>query len=165
MLEDKVAFINMATSYQVSMGYKESWIYVVFKNRYGAWPGVLFKQRVPSDPSSEFLEWIKAQQEESIKAKNETDGKNLILVEQAKLNALRKLIHPRKGRTANQLAQTFGVTARTVQRYTSVPRAEYEANGISRAKPWEALGMSRATWYRKGKPLQAPANPELEEVK
>jgi hypothetical protein len=23
---------------------------------------------------------------------------------------------------------------------------------ISRQKPWEALGMSRATWYRKGKP-------------
>lgn len=33
-----------------------------------------------------------------------------------------------------------------------VPRAEYEANSISKAKPWEAVGMSRAAWYRAGKP-------------
>lgn len=29
------------------------------------------------------------------------------------------------------------------------PRAEYEGNSISRRKPWEASGISRATWYRK----------------
>jgi hypothetical protein len=28
------------------------------------------------------------------------------------------------------------------------PRAEYEANSLTRTKPWEALGISRATWYR-----------------
>lgn len=28
-------------------------------------------------------------------------------------------------------------------------RAEYEGRSISRAKPWEALGISRATWYRR----------------
>jgi hypothetical protein len=33
------------------------------------------------------------------------------------------------------------------------PRAEYEANSITRNKPWEALGMSRAGWYRAGKPM------------
>lgn len=33
-----------------------------------------------------------------------------------------------------------------------MPRAEYEANSIAKAAPWEALGMSRATWYRRGKP-------------
>lgn len=31
-------------------------------------------------------------------------------------------------------------------------RAEYEGQSISRQKPWEALGISRASWYRKGKP-------------
>ncbi|PIO96585.1 hypothetical protein CJ014_24800 [Pleomorphomonas carboxyditropha] len=31
-------------------------------------------------------------------------------------------------------------------------RTIYEAGSISRAKPWEALGMSRASWYRAGKP-------------
>jgi hypothetical protein len=31
-------------------------------------------------------------------------------------------------------------------------RADYEANSISRSKPWERLGMSRASWYRAGKP-------------
>jgi hypothetical protein len=29
------------------------------------------------------------------------------------------------------------------------PRQEYEANSISRARPWTAIGMSRATWYRR----------------
>lgn len=28
------------------------------------------------------------------------------------------------------------------------PRAQYEAESISRARPWEKLGMSKATWYR-----------------
>ena len=31
-------------------------------------------------------------------------------------------------------------------------RDEYEVNSLSRQKPWEKLGMSRRTWYRKGKP-------------
>jgi hypothetical protein len=32
------------------------------------------------------------------------------------------------------------------------PRAEYEASSINRTKPWQALRMSRASWYRAGKP-------------
>ena len=35
----------------------------------------------------------------------------------------------------------------------SIDRATYEANSLSRKKPWEALGMSRRTWYRAGKPM------------
>ena len=31
-------------------------------------------------------------------------------------------------------------------------RTEYEAQSISRSKPWETLGISRRTWYRLGKP-------------
>jgi len=30
----------------------------------------------------------------------------------------------------------------------AIPRAEYES-GLSVSKPWEAEGISRATWYRK----------------
>jgi predicted DNA-binding transcriptional regulator AlpA len=59
----------------------------------------------------------------------------------------------RKNTTAAELAKRLGVNIKTVYKYTAVPRAEYEANSITRAKPWEALGMSRATWYRKGKPM------------
>lgn len=40
----------------------------------------------------------------------------------------------------------------------AVDRETYEANSLARQKPWEALGMSRATWYRAGKPQ--PANNE-----
>ncbi len=35
-----------------------------------------------------------------------------------------------------------------------IERAEYEANSLSKSKPWEAMGMSRAKWYRLGKPNQ-----------
>ena len=34
----------------------------------------------------------------------------------------------------------------------SIPREQYEARSLSKEKPWERLGMSRATWYRQGKP-------------
>ncbi len=62
-------------------------------------------------------------------------------------------MHPmRKNTTAAELARRLGVNIKTVYKYTAVPRAEYEANALTNTKPWEALGMSRATWYRKGKP-------------
>jgi hypothetical protein len=42
------------------------------------------------------------------------------------------------------------------------PRAEYEANSLARAKPWEAEGMSRRTWYRRTRGTgPKPANPTL----
>lgn len=64
-------------------------------------------------------------------------------------------MHPmRKNTTAAELAKRLGVNIKTVYKYTAVPRIEYEGNGITRAQPWQSLGMSRATWYRKGKPEQ-----------
>lgn len=33
------------------------------------------------------------------------------------------------------------------------PRATYEAASASRTKPWEAFGISRRTWERRGKPI------------
>jgi hypothetical protein len=53
---------------------------------------------------------------------------------------------------AKDLAKKWDVCERTVRRYIATPRAEYEANSISRTKPWEALAISRTTWYRQGKP-------------
>jgi predicted transcriptional regulator len=65
-------------------------------------------------------------------------------------------LHPVKKRhgTARELAEKWGVSPQTVRRYIAQPRAEYEAQSVERAKPWEALGISRATWYRRGKPDQ-----------
>lgn len=160
MLDEKLVFLNMATSHQKMMGYKESWIYVVFKKKFGTWPNDLFKEKTPIEPSLDFLDWVKNQRD----ADSKKEGENLFLIEKVKLNALHRMRHPRKGKTASQLAKTFNISARTVQKYTSIPRAEYEAQSFSKLKPWEDLGISRATWYRRGKPLQAPANPELEEV-
>lgn len=58
----------------------------------------------------------------------------------------------RNGTTAAALAKQLGVNIKTVFKYTARTRADYESNSISRAKPWEALGISRASWYSKGKP-------------
>lgn len=35
----------------------------------------------------------------------------------------------------------------------ALDRHTYESTSLSRQKPWEPLGMSRATWYRAGKPI------------
>ncbi len=39
----------------------------------------------------------------------------------------------------------------------AVDRESYESGSAARTRPWEALGMSRASWYRAGKP-EAPAS-------
>lgn len=53
-----------------------------------------------------------------------------------------------------ELAERFGCSTRTVARAWSQSRADYLAeNTISRDKPWEQFGISRATWYRRGKPM------------
>lgn len=50
------------------------------------------------------------------------------------------------------MAARFGCSTRSVFRAWSQSRADYLAeNTISRDKPWKALGISRATWYRHGK--------------
>jgi hypothetical protein len=36
------------------------------------------------------------------------------------------------------------------------PRTQWEAESKAQTKPWEAMGMSRATWYRKGQPQPRP---------
>lgn len=68
--------------------------------------------------------------------------------------------HPmRRGTTAAKLAKKMGVNIKTVIKYTSQPRADYLANSLTRSKPWERLGISRATWYRRGKPEPVPETP------
>ena len=55
---------------------------------------------------------------------------------------------------AREIAERFGCTTRTVYNFWAQSRADYLAeNSISRDKPWEHFGISRATWYRRGKPM------------
>lgn len=63
-------------------------------------------------------------------------------------------IRRKRPMTARKMAEKFGVSTRTVQRIFAEPREQYLAHSVSQSKPWEALGMSRATWYRKGKPTR-----------
>lgn len=58
--------------------------------------------------------------------------------------------------TAREAAERFGISTRTVQRAWALPRAEFLANSLMAKKPWEALKISRATWYRRGKPDPVP---------
>lgn len=62
----------------------------------------------------------------------------------------RRCYRPKKAR---ELAEKFNLSVRTVQRWWAMPRAEYEANSYSRTKPWEHFGISRRTWYNRGKPM------------
>lgn len=67
-----------------------------------------------------------------------------------------------RGKTAREIAAAVGCTPRTVQKWWAQPREEYLANALTRSKPWEAMGISRATWYRHGKPtppIPEPAAP------
>ena len=73
-----------------------------------------------------------------------------------------------RNKTAKEIAAKIGCSERTVRYWWSMPRAEYEANSIARSAPWEAMRMSRATWYRKGKPepkqLEHPAPQDAKEL-
>jgi transcriptional regulator with XRE-family HTH domain len=66
-------------------------------------------------------------------------------------------LQPRKTKrpmTAREMAEKFNVDRSTITRWWSQTRADYLAeNSISRDKPWEHFGISRATWYRRGKPM------------
>jgi transcriptional regulator with XRE-family HTH domain len=66
-------------------------------------------------------------------------------------------LQPRKTKrpmSAREMAEKFKVSERSVRKWWSQTRADYLAeNTISRDKPWEKLGISRATWYRRGKPM------------
>jgi len=46
----------------------------------------------------------------------------------------------------------FGVHTSTVRRKMAQPRDEFLAHSLTRTQPWQALGMSRSSWYAKGKP-------------
>jgi predicted transcriptional regulator len=54
--------------------------------------------------------------------------------------------------TAKELAKKWGVSERTIRNYVAISRAEFEGQSLTKTKPWAALGVSRATWYRHGKP-------------
>ena len=67
--------------------------------------------------------------------------------------ARRPPVRQKRKMTAKEMAEQFGCSTRTIMRAVSLPRDEYLAeHSISRSKPWLALGISRATWYRRGKP-------------
>lgn len=68
--------------------------------------------------------------------------------------AYQKLKTTKRPVSAREMAERFGCSPRTVFRAWSQSRKDYLAeNTITRDKPWLKLGMSRATWYRHGKPM------------
>jgi hypothetical protein len=75
-----------------------------------------------------------------------------------------KLKTTKRDVTAKELAKRFGCSTRTVFRDAwSQSRADYLAeNSISRDKPWEHFGISRATWYRRGKPMPSETDNQSE---
>jgi len=58
--------------------------------------------------------------------------------------------------TAREAAERFGVSPRGVRNVMAQPREQWLAeHSIERTQPWRALGMSRSSWYAKGKPMPA----------
>jgi hypothetical protein len=51
--------------------------------------------------------------------------------------------------SAASLAGSLKRSARTARRLWAEPRHLYEARSHARQRPWEAAGVSRATWYRR----------------
>ncbi len=53
------------------------------------------------------------------------------------------------GRSAPRIASLgLGVALRTAQRRFATPRSQFLSKSMSATRPWEAEGVSRATWYR-----------------
>ena len=77
-------------------------------------------------------------------------------------------LQPRKTKrpmTAREMAKKFNVAESTITRWWSQTRADYPAeNTISRDKPWEKLGISRRTWYYRGKPMPPGATNQQEKI-
>lgn len=70
------------------------------------------------------------------------------------------IIRRKRPMTAKAMAAQFGISVRTVQRVFAQPRAEFLAeNNAAREKPWAALGISRRTWYSRGKPTEPVIKP------
>ena len=55
----------------------------------------------------------------------------------------------RAGRVADKRRRRDRERKRVQRAGHVVPRQQYEANSVSRLKPWEGEGVSRATWYRR----------------
>ncbi len=73
-------------------------------------------------------------------------------------------LQPRKTKrpmSAREMAAKFKVSERSVRKWWSQTREDYLAeNSISRDKPWEKLGISRRTWYYRGKPMPSETQQE-----
>jgi hypothetical protein len=74
-----------------------------------------------------------------------------ILLTSADRERLKAWHIPPYDKTEKELARYRKATknAKRRLRRQAMPRADYEANSISRSKLWESEGVSRATWYRR----------------
>ena len=77
-------------------------------------------------------------------------------------------LQPRKTKrpmSAREMAAKFKVSERSVRKWWSQTREDYLAeNSISRDKPWEKLGISRRTWYYRGKPMPPETTDQQEKI-
>lgn len=65
----------------------------------------------------------------------------------------------RRSISAAELALRLGTSVRTARRVWAEPRAEYEVHSLMRMAPWRSQGVSRATWYRRRRRIQAKRGP------
>jgi hypothetical protein len=63
----------------------------------------------------------------------------------------------RKARNAESKRERDRQRQRSRRAGKYVSRAQYEAGSINKSRPWEAEGISRATYFRRARKAQAPA--------
>ena len=56
---------------------------------------------------------------------------------------------PRRPLLLAALAERLSVSLRQARSLWAEPRAEFEGRSLARLEPWQAEGISRATWYRR----------------
>jgi hypothetical protein len=70
-----------------------------------------------------------------------------------KINTIGAEDFPKSKRVALRKAKAKNREAARRLAKGATPRALYESKSHSQTKPWQTLGMSRAKWYRAGRPM------------
>jgi hypothetical protein len=74
-----------------------------------------------------------------------------------KITTIGSIDVPKKEREKRRKAKEIEQQRARRRKAGAKPRAEYEAGSIEKAKPWEALGKSRATYFRQRQKAEAAA--------
>ena len=124
--------------------------------------GILFPEQAVMAALHEVSERLQRKGKDYRLYSGSTAGRmlNLSHIERVEAEAWTLAAVDVSGTEAKALAHERKVAAQRARRKATravqgcKPRDQYEAESAEKKKPWQAVGMSRRTWYRRGKPTQ-----------